>query len=131
MVIVSGTNDSTSSGGVGKLYINGKLVDKSLDLPINLDKITVGQLVGLTGKWKSLANPVYHDSILGKIRIYNRPLDKYEVDTNYYSLAKNYGLEVSKESTHVKHGLIREFPVKSSKITKVARGVSIGKNVKD
>lgn len=113
-VIVCGDNSSTASNGVGKLYLNGVSVDSSLDLPVIIDKVKFGQTVNLP--WRRTGNPSYVDNIVGAIKIYNRALDGYEVNSNYLSLAGTYGLKLGTVAPYIKAGLIYNFPKKNSNI---------------
>ena len=109
LVLVNCAYNKTSSGGVGKCYLNGKLVDDKFVLPERLNRVIVGQKLLASGDQIVRNNPTYHDCIVGDIRIYNRALDKYEINTNYYASAKNYGLVLNKSTNYVNFGLIRKY----------------------
>lgn len=113
LVIVCGNDSQTASGGSGKLYINSKLTDSTLDLPANFNNIIVGN-VPPKGYYSS-HNPAYIDNLLGAVKIYGRALDSHEVGNNFMSLAQTYGLVVDARAPYIKTGLIidhQPFPPK-------------------
>lgn len=105
-VIVSGDNSKTASDGKGNIYVNGNLKANNVELPINVGKLWIGKTIP---GGKAIRNPLYIDNYLGILRIYNRSLDKYEINNNYYSAAKNYGLEMTKVTAYVKDGLVKNY----------------------
>jgi len=118
LVIVNGAFNKTAGGGVGKLYINGKMVDQEIPLPDKIHKLVVGNGDDTTGKWKLRHNRHYSDNLLGQVRIYNRALDSYEVQNNYYSAAKNYGLVINRVTKPVSFGLTIKLPMTPRKNSK-------------
>lgn len=107
LVISSGDN-SQLGAQPGRLYINGKSVDKSLDTPDVLNGLSIGNMV--PKKHKSLSNPLYVDNMMGLMRIYNRSLDPIEIENNYTASAPIYGLIMDTYSSYVKHGLKHILP---------------------
>ena len=105
LVIAAGESDTV---GVtpGKIYIDGKLQDKSVDLPKLMNYLEIGIYIGKNQK--HLSNPIYiDDNCLGDVKIYDRTLDEHEIDSNYRSLSLLYGhsLAVTKVNP-IKTGLI-------------------------
>lgn len=107
MVIVCGDDSQTASDGAGKLYINSKLTDSTLDLPNRISKISVGNVP--PKGYYSQHNPSYIDNMLGAVKIYGRALDSHEVNNNFVSLAQTYGLIVDAMAPYVKTGLIVDY----------------------
>jgi len=116
LCIVCGDDSYTASGGAGKLYINSRVSDSSLDLPSDFNEITIGNTV--PAGWYSQNNPAYIDNMLGAVKIYGRALDTYEVGNNYMSLAQNYGLSVDVKSPYIKTGLLLDLQPNPLKVMK-------------
>lgn len=95
--------------GMTNVYINGK---NALELPhkllygVTLKNFKIGSGNGSRNK-KRNKNTI--TSMLGRMKIYDRPLDEYEVLNNFYSCAKFYSISPETLRNPVKYGLVASF----------------------
>ena len=99
----------------GDIYINGRLENSTMSFPTDADNFVIGDVP--TRKERARQNMNYATgSSLGLIRLYNRSLERSEIENNYMSEARLYGLVMDTMTQPVSHGLILQLKARKGRV---------------